>query len=356
MTVSDSVNAIRSLEGTSSFDEITTKQTIVLQLFQALGWNIFSTAEVFPEFVVESRRVDYCLRHDGKNLAFVEVKKPSEDLEKHEQQLLDYAFKQGIGLAVLTNGTTWWFYLPLLGVEWKKRRFYTIDIIEQDQEAISSRFLELLSQENVLNGKALAAANTIHKNKQKSETILRTLPDAWNKVVGEPDFLLVEVLLDTTEKMCGFRPEKEDIVGFLHDARDQILLETYDELEVNVDAQGKQAKPEISRGSGPIIVSLDGKQFEGTSIPTVYMSVLRYLVDSGTINKGPIPWGTGTKRYFVFYGKNPTHSNGKAFFQPVSYKDYHLEGHVNRSQGVRYLRLLSEHLGYKFAIVKAQGP
>lgn len=148
MELADSVNAIKLLKGVDSYDEITTKQTIVLRIFQALGWNIFSTDEVFPEFAVENRKVDYCLR-GGKRSVFVEVKKPAEELGKHEEQLLDYSFKEGITMAVLTNGRTWWFYLPLLSKKWKDRRFYTIDMIEQETKSISLRFEELLAKKNV---------------------------------------------------------------------------------------------------------------------------------------------------------------------------------------------------------------
>jgi predicted type IV restriction endonuclease len=355
MEISNSIQAIKALQGTASYDEITTKQTIVLQLFQALGWNIFSTGEVLPEFAVESRRVDYCLRSNGKNYVFVEVKKPAEELGKHEQQLLDYAFKQGIKLAVLTNGITWWFYLPLLGVQWKERRFYTIDIIEQESAAISLRFIELLGKDNVLSGKAIAAADVIHQNKQKARTIERTLPEAWNKMIGEPDQLLVEILLDTTEKMCGFRPQAKDIGDFLLERKDQILLDTFDEPEPEIQKVPQNEaveKHETGRGSGPIVVMFSGQKFEGSSIPTLYFALLKHLVDTNTVEKAEIPWGVGSKRYFIFKGPNPTHQNGKAFFQPVTYKNYHLEGHVNRSQGVKYLGLLCERLGYKFEVVK----
>ena len=43
MSLSDSIAAVKALKGAEFFDEITTKQTIVLQLFQSLGWNIFNT-------------------------------------------------------------------------------------------------------------------------------------------------------------------------------------------------------------------------------------------------------------------------------------------------------------------------
>ncbi|TDI93301.1 MAG: hypothetical protein E2O77_03220 [Caldithrix sp.] len=58
--------------------------------------------------------MDYCLRVNQKKPVFIEVKRATEDLERHEKQLLEYSFEYGVDIAILTNGLTWWFYLPLL--------------------------------------------------------------------------------------------------------------------------------------------------------------------------------------------------------------------------------------------------
>lgn len=357
----DAIQMIKSKKGMASYDEITTKQTIVLQLFQALGWSIFDKEEVLPEYSVENRRVDFSLRLQSKNMVFVEVKKPSEELEKHEEQLLDYSFRQGIELAVLTNGVTWWFYLPMLGEKWSSRKFYTIDIQEQDTESICRRFLDLLSRQSVYSGNAVKSAEKIHQDRKKSETIIATLPDAWNKLIGEPDSLLVELLVDTAEKICGFRPQAAEINNFIADNRDRILLDTIDEpyqkieadkLKPNLPLAHHKVKKSTGKGSGRIAVLLNGNEFEGTSIPTLFYSVLKHMVDNGTVGKAKIPWGVGTTRYFIFKGERPIHQNGKDFRYPVTYEDYHLEAHVNRSQGVKYLGALSTMIGYKFTIVE----
>lgn len=357
----DAIQMIKAKNGIASYDEITTKQTIVLQLFQALGWNIFDKEEVLPEYAVENRRVDFSLRLQSKNMVFVEVKKPSEELEKHEEQLLDYSFRQGIKLAVLTNGVTWWFYLPMLGEKWTSRKFYTIDIKEQDTESISQRFLDLLSRQSVYSGSAVKSAEKIHQDRKKSETIKFTLPDAWNKLIGEPDSLLVELLVDTTEKICGLKPNTAEINNFIAENKDRILIDTIDESYQKIEA-GKpksnlllaqdKVKKFTGRGGGRIAVLLNGNEFEGTSIPTLYYAVLKHIVDNGTVGKVKIPWGVGSKRHFIFKGEKPIHQNGKYFVNPVTYEDYHLEAHVNRSQGMKYLAALSSMIGYKFTVVE----
>jgi len=51
-----------------SFDEAATKQAVILRILKALGWNPFNIDEVYPEYSVGGRRVDYALRHNSKKL------------------------------------------------------------------------------------------------------------------------------------------------------------------------------------------------------------------------------------------------------------------------------------------------
>lgn len=207
-----------------AFDEAATKQAIILPFLHLLGWNTYNVDEVTPEFSVENRRVDYSLRINNTNEVFLEVKKTGEDLERFQEQLLDYSFRQGVELAVLTNGTTWWLYLPTKKGDWRTRKFYTIDIIQQESHDVSQKFIDLLSKNNVHTGKALQNAESIYKGKVKKKVIEETLPEAWNKIITEPDSLLMEILSETTEKICGFKPESDETARFLKTYGNRFLL------------------------------------------------------------------------------------------------------------------------------------
>jgi len=132
-----------------SFDEAATKQAVILRILSSLGWDPFNIDEVHPEYSVGGKNVDYALRHDNYNKVFIEVKKVGEDLDRHQEQLLNYSFQEGVKLAILTNGITWWFYLPLHEGSWEQRRFYTIEIYDQDANEIVQKFIDFLSKENV---------------------------------------------------------------------------------------------------------------------------------------------------------------------------------------------------------------
>jgi hypothetical protein len=114
----------------------------------------------------------------------------------------------------------------------------------------------------------------------------------------------------------------------------------------------KTESKNLVRASGSIKIKLGTKIFEAPSIPKMYVKVLKFVIDNGSIKKLSIPWGFGSKRYFVYKGKNPIHPSGRAFFFPVSYEDYHMEAHVSRSTGIRHLKEFCEELGHNFELLQ----
>jgi len=209
------IKEIQSNRRMISFDEAATKQGVILRVLNCLGWNPFNIDEVHPEYSVGGRKVDYALKHSNFKKVFIEVKKVGEDLEKHQEQLLNYSFQEGVKLATLTNGITWWFYLPLHEGSWEQRKFYTVEIYDQEAEEITRKFFDFLSKENVTSGKSIENAEKIYTSKQKENLIKNTLPKAWGKLLNEADENLIELIAETTERMCGYRPEHSVVENFL---------------------------------------------------------------------------------------------------------------------------------------------
>jgi hypothetical protein len=209
------IEGLKSNPNLPKFDEAKIKQAIILPILRFLNWSIYDVSEVVPEYSVESRRVDYSLRLNDTNEVFIEAKGAGTSLEDHEEQLLDYAFRQGVEITALTNGITWSLYLPTKKGDWKARKFYTIDIIQQESEDAAQKFTDLLSKRNVESGSALQKAESIYKGRLKKEKIKETLPEAWEKIISEPDTLLIGLIAETTEKLCGFKPDIEDVKEFL---------------------------------------------------------------------------------------------------------------------------------------------
>lgn len=256
--IKDLIGDIRSNTNIDIFDEATTKQVIILRMLFELGWKIFKADEVNPEYSVANRRVDYSLRINGSNKVFIEVKKVAEDLENHQKQLLDYSFQEGVELAVLTNGVTWWFYLPLSKGSWEQRKFFAIDIIQQEPEISANRFIEFLSRKNVETETAIRLAESMLKGRVKENEIKKSLPKAWNKIISEPDELLVELINETVEKICGHRAEREQIVSFISEY-----------VEIHSDFQNgiKESQPKVTPSTRKIISGSEKSTNISRSLP-----------------------------------------------------------------------------------------
>lgn len=211
------INQIKANQNFFAVDEANTKNSAIAPILNILGWNVFDITEVRLEYPVENRKIDYSLRLQEQNKVFLEAKKASEaDLERHQNQLLDYSFREGVELAILTNGITWWFYLPLERIPWEQRKFFTIDLNEQSIEDCIEKFQSLLSKMNVGNGTAYQNAKMLFESRQKNKIIKENLPKAWQKLVSEPDEMLVELLNETLEKICGYKAEDNQVAEFLN--------------------------------------------------------------------------------------------------------------------------------------------
>lgn len=243
-----------------SLDEAATKQSIVLRLLSILGWNIYDIDEVNPEYSIGGKSVDYSLRINGKNKVFIEVKRIKEELENHQEQLLSYAFREGISLAVLTNGISWWFYLPLQpGSDWERRKFLTINIIQQkNKDEIVTNFIKILLRNNILSGESIEIAKTIHKSRQRQNIINSTLPKAWNKIIFESNKALIDLINDVTVNLCGFGPSDEKIVKFINKHKSQLIIS--EEIPILKSSRQKTKQQGFSKISEYVPIGYTGKR------------------------------------------------------------------------------------------------
>ena len=107
-------------------NEAAVSQGTVLPILNALGWPVFDTSKVVPQFSLEGRRVDYALcGHAERPAIFIEVKAVGK-ADGADRQLFEYAFHKGIPLAILTDGREWHFYLPAEEGEYQERRVYKL--------------------------------------------------------------------------------------------------------------------------------------------------------------------------------------------------------------------------------------
>ena len=195
--------------------EQATREMAVNPIIGALGWNTFDPDEVAREYSVHGGRVDYCLRVEGRNLVLIEVKRAGTDLGEHQEQLLRYAFNEGVALAALTDGLVWWLYLPTAGVSWEQRRFFRVDFGEDGAADAASNLDRFLDRRASVSGAALKEAQREFAGQERDRRVRAALQVAWRRVLGDPQGLLRDLLAEEVREISGHEPDHETVAGFL---------------------------------------------------------------------------------------------------------------------------------------------
>ncbi|MDJ0828849.1 MAG: hypothetical protein QNI92_03290 [Desulfobacterales bacterium] len=213
------VDELKKNHDLESYDKASVKAAVVLKLVSLLGWDPFNIKEVRPEYGIGGKQVDYALRISNRNKVFLNVAKITESLEDNQKPLIDFSTQENVKMAVLTNGVTWWFYLALAEGTPDQCRVCKIDLLQQEPGDIADRFIEFLSKENIQTAKAYKTAEKVYKSRQRKTVIQKILPKAWELLIQEPANGLVDLLIETTENMAGFKPEAADVRTFLESVR-----------------------------------------------------------------------------------------------------------------------------------------
>ena len=186
MTMKESLEtAIKGIRADSkipTLDEARARVEAIDPILERLGWDRFSE-DFKREFSVSDGRVDYALLNNSKPKVFIEAKRPNEFLGPHQDQLLAYSGRYAVRLAALTNGLSWWFYLPLFteGAA-EERRFCELDITRDDVSEVCDRLIAFLSRENVASGTA------VEKRRNSPQAVTRGQKDRRSpaRSVGSP--------------------------------------------------------------------------------------------------------------------------------------------------------------------------
>jgi predicted type IV restriction endonuclease len=214
------IDQIQSDKRFGDLDEAAVKQGIVLKLLSLLEWDPFNIYEIQPAFLVGNARMDFCMKNGERSEVFLEVRKEESRVKEHEQELLANADAGKVGLAVLTDGMIWRFYLLQADGDEKEKKFHTIDVKKQKPELVVKSLELFLSKKNILSGKALKTAENMINTRRRESLLHQHLPKAWHTIMSEPEKWLVNILREATKDLCGYTPDRETAERFIKSKRD----------------------------------------------------------------------------------------------------------------------------------------
>jgi predicted type IV restriction endonuclease len=183
-------------------------------LADVLGWDKFT--EITTEYCVRNTYCDLAVKVDHKPRIFIEVKAIGHELkETHLRQVIDYATKEGVDWAILTNAAVWRVYKVVYEKPISQELVFEIDFLGASaRDAALLEKLYLISRE----GTQKQAIAAYHEQKQatnrfmvaatlQSEAVLEALRREIRRVSGG-------VRLETQELLQILQTEvlKRDVV------------------------------------------------------------------------------------------------------------------------------------------------
>ncbi len=214
-------------------NEETAIKYIIDPILEDLGWdvrNIDGNSEVEYERSVgpgrgakKEGRADIALMKVGRGgkrecVCLVEAKAPGKKLRDHIDQLVNYAFHEGVDLCVLTNAKEWWLYLPREKGPIDDRRFAEIKLAD-DPEQIAAELEHFLSKENVINGTAEDRAKKRIEALKDADILNTELPKILDQLTRDHDPELVELIIRRASSSTGLSPSPEQVARVLDRAR-----------------------------------------------------------------------------------------------------------------------------------------
>lgn len=280
-------------------------QGIVLRLLHELGWDVYDTNVVWPEFQTGEGRADFALCYPpSKPSVFIEVKQPGK-AEDGVRQALEYAFHTGVPFIVLTDGKTWSFYLPAEQGSYEDRRVYKLDLFERATEQGAATLTKYLNYVRVESGEALEDARKEYRNRNRRSVARKAIPEAWHELVENGDELLVEILGNAVESKSGFRPEDDDVAAFLANLDNPVVSKGSSPKQTTPAKtprieKATPPKPQSGNRHGNLIMS--GKAFPYVNAKEAMVIALRELAQSDPTflqRCSQHPYCSGRKRRYI---------------------------------------------------------
>ncbi len=287
---------------TKSLDNVqteeATKHSLVLPFIQALGYNVFNSQEVIPEFTADvadkkGEKVDYAIKQGDKVAMLIECKHHTTKLSKeHTAQLYRYFSVVDARFAILTNGITYQFYADLdKDNKMDDKPFFTFDITTDIKESKIHQINELekfakssFDEESILDtAKSLKYANAIKKILSEE---LNEPSDQFIKFFASQIYEGSRITQKVIEELRIV--VKETRKQFINDKIHE-RLESAQRLD-NQDRQAEQEKQksmdEVSENKEPTLTEEENEGFY------TIKSILREVLDVSRLTIEPVSNGS----------------------------------------------------------------
>ena len=214
MSLREAIERIRS--NPVPDNEESAKIQILAPVLAGLSWDPFGP-EVRYEHPVGGKKtggkVDIALQAEGRIWALIEAKAPGANLDHHVEQVLGYAFYEGVDICALSDGLQWWLYLPRESGPHRERRFSVLQLANNPVDQICNDLDTFLGRESLLSGQAVERARQVRRALREAAQLEKEMPGIWQRMLDEPDGELIELIGQRVYDSLSLRPGREQVVA-----------------------------------------------------------------------------------------------------------------------------------------------
>ncbi len=196
----------------TTYSVLQLKQAVILKVLHLLGWDAFDLSKVQADHSAGGITIDYALQTPTNGMIFLHIIKPMGDTTREQQdKIVKFAAAESVRMVVLTDGTHWEMFAPMLRGTLNEKEFAKFTITEQSADECEHLLKHYLSHRIASSGTAFTRAEKIcqERLKKKSANLSTALSDAWAAVAQEFEAIFVELLTIESKRLFGSETSKE---------------------------------------------------------------------------------------------------------------------------------------------------
>ena len=351
MPLKETLERIRSSPASSN--EESAKFQVIAPILHALGWDPSDGQQVLFEHSVGGKkggRVDIALRSESRVLALIEAKAPHADLNAHVEQVLGYAFLEGVDICALTTGSEWWLYLPREPGEPLKRRFTVLKVQQDPLEQLAEDLERFLGKDSLTTGESQQQAKRVLKASLEADRLKTELPKIWDQMLKDPDNELVDLISRRVYETLSIRPSDEQVVAVLRNI--PVPVERQPKPPQRIGRRDQERAPERSPGpttSQPVAIMLWGSRHSVGSYADVLRTVAEKLFERHADDFDRLLQLKGRKHPFVARDRRELRWPPRT--SEVASSGYFIDMNLNAANCVRRSEKFLDCFGYPASVL-----
>ena len=213
-----------------------------------------------------------------------------------------------------------------------------------------------MAKKNVVSGFAVKEARAIYTGRQKRKRLNESLPEAWNRIVTDPDSLLLDLIAETAERIWGFKPDIDDVRNFVKSNETNFFTSpepTAASSSASTPQVNHPSNPppmELTRtgkrkGGRPTKMKIEEETFELRFGFEILVNTANWLIRRGKIERKdcPIAVSRGERNLVNLI---PEHKSNDDFTAPKKLSNgFWIETHSSSKATIKYAKRLLEMYG-----------